>query len=1013
MTDFYEDRMRVFFETFTDHMTLAQKKIDGFYYKKCGYKSDNTLPEIDDSFRIFAEDERWAGKQDEHAWFYKKIEVPEEFQGKNVEIVISTDAYKKYSWDATNPQFIVYLDGVLVQGLDINHREIFLDNAKESYELYIYAYSGMNGDSYLDFEAEMKVYNEPARKLFYSLSVPFEITEYLNPDEKNYIDIRNHIINAINLIDMRVKGSVEFQNSVTAAQKYLDEEFFGKYCKAEDVNAICIGHTHIDVAWLWTLAQTREKVLRSFSTVVTLMRKYPEYKFMSSQAQLYKYLKEESPELYEEVKRLVKEGRWEVEGAMWVEADCNLSSGESLVRQVLYGKSFFKEEFGVDSKVLWLPDVFGYSAALPQILMKSGVDKFVTSKIGWNETNRMPYDTFWWKGIDGTDIFSYFMTAQDKIRGVPTTTNSTYNAKLNPNQLQGGYDRYQQKDINNDIMITFGFGDGGGGPIRKDLEYYDVLKKGLTGVPKAKMEFAGSMLERVKNRAEKNPKTPTWQGELYLEYHRGTYTSQAKNKRNNRKCEFLYEKAETLALESEILTGSEYPQKELHDGWETILLNQFHDIIPGSSIKEVYEVSSKQYEQLKLAGNEIVSKSYSGIIENINTDGGVIVFNPNSFEGNSTVKIDGETYTVSGIPAKGYKVIPMPTAKQSVSVTEDSIENGFFRLKFDQTGAITELYDKRNSREVLKKNGRGNVITAYEDLPRDYDNWEISNYYTDKSWEVDTLESMVPIFDKARAGLEIRKTFLSSTLVQKIWLYDDIDRIDFETYIDWKESHIILKTAFPIDVNSDKATYDIQFGSVERPTHYNTSWDSARFEVCAHKYADLSEYGYGVSLMNDCKYGHSIHDGVMSLTMLKSGTYPDPTADKCEHCFTYSLYPHADDYKSAGTIAKSYDLNNPMTAFKIGKHSGNLPEEYSFVSTENENVIIETVKKAENGEGIIVRMYESFNKRTNAVINLGFDFESVTLCDLLENDLKVIVHDGRSVPITLKPFEIVTIKIKQ
>ena len=1010
MTDFYEDRMRVFFDTFEQYMTASETHIDGFLYKECGYKSDNTLPEIDGSFREFGKNERWGGKQDEHAWFYKKLIIPEQYRGKNVELVISTDAYKQ-SWDAINPQFIVYLNGVLVQGLDMNHREVFLDNAEESYELYIYAYTGMNGDGWLDFDAKLVVYNEEARKLYYSLKVPFEVTEYLNPGEKTYIDIENHILNAINLLDLRVPGSVEFNNSVKAAQKYLDGEFFKK-CTPEDVNAICIGHTHIDVAWLWTLAQTREKVQRSFSTVLALMKKYPEYKFMSSQAQLYKYLKEECPELYAEVKEMVKAGRWEVEGAMWVEADCNLSSGESLVRQVLYGKNFFKKEFGVDSKVLWLPDVFGYSAALPQILMKSGVDKFVTSKIGWNETNRMPYDTFWWRGIDGTDIFSYFMTAQDKHRGVPTATNCTYNAKLNPSQLQGGYDRYQQKDINNDIMITFGFGDGGGGPVRKDLEYYDVLKKGISGVPKAKMEFAGSMLDRVKKRAEENPKTPTWQGELYLEYHRGTYTSQAKNKRNNRKCEFLYEKAETLAVMDEKLNGAKYPEKALHDGWETILLNQFHDIIPGSSIKEVYEVSSKQYEQLKLAGREVVSKAYNDIAQNIDTDGGVLVFNPNSFKGDGAVKIDGVTYCVHDIPAKGYKVIPMPEKKGKVRVCDNCVENDFFRLTVDENGTLSEIYDKRNMRDVLKKNARGNVITAYEDLPRDYDNWEISNYYTDKSWEVNDVKSVKPISDGARAGFEIEKAFLNSTVKQKIWLYDDIDRIDFETYIDWKESHILLKAAFPVDVNTDKATYDIQFGSVERPTHYNTSWDSARFEVCAHKYADISEYGYGVSLINDCKYGHAIHDGVMSLTLLKSGTYPDPTADKCEHFFTYSLYPHAGDYREAGTIKQAYDLNNPMTAITVGKHSGKLGDSYSFVSVRDENIVIETVKKAEDGDGIIVRMYESFNKRTNTVLKTGFDFKSVTLCDMLENDLKVISAKENSIPLTLKPFEIVTIKIR-
>lgn len=1008
MTDFYEDRMRAFFEIYQKAMVSCSAVVDGFMFKECDYKKDNILPEVDKSFKLFSANDRWGGKNDSHAWFYKNIIIPPKMIGKNVELTMSTQLD---GWDAVNPQFIVYVNGKLVQGLDTNHREIFLDKAQKSYEIYIYAYSGSNS-SLLDFNATLKTYNEAARKLYYSLVVPFEITQYLEPGEMDYIGIEKHIINAVNLIDMREPGSVDFDKSVKTAQSYLDNEFFGKFCREENINAICIGHTHIDVAWLWTLAQTREKVQRSFSTVLALMKKYPEYKFMSSQAQLYKYLKEEAPETYNEVKKMVALGRWEVEGAMWVEADCNLSSGESLVRQVLYGKAFFKEEFGIDSKVLWLPDVFGYSAALPQILQKSGVDKFVTSKIGWNETDRMPYDTFWWKGIDGTDIFTYFMTAQDKNRGEPVSTSCTYNAKLNPNQLQGGYDRYAQKDINNDILITFGFGDGGGGPTKKDLEYYDVLKKGLTAVPKAKMEFAGTMLERVKRRAEKNPKTPHWQGELYLEYHRGTYTSQAKNKRNNRKCEFLFEKAETLALTDEILNGSKYPARELHDGWETILLNQFHDIIPGSSIKEVYDVSSKQYEQIKLNGTEITEKAYESIISEISSDGGIVVFNPNSFEGNGNVEIDNKTYYVSAIPSKGYAVVNVPEIKGKVIVGDGFIENDFYKLVIDNKGTLTKIYDKRNNREILKKGARGNVLTAYEDLPRDYDNWEISNYYTDKSWEISNVKSVKPIKSGAKAGLEIKKSFQKSVLVQKIWLYDDVERIDFETYIDWKESHILVKAAFPVDVNTDKATYDIQFGNVERPTHMNTSWDAAKFEVCAHKFADLSEYDYGVSLLNDCKYGYAIHDGVMSLTLLKSGTYPDETADKCEHFFTYSLFPHSGDFKKAGTVKQAYDLNVPMTAFKIKKHNGKLPERYSLVKTDCDNVIIETVKKAENGEGIIVRMYESFNRRTDVQLDFGFNVNGVTLCDMLENDVKTIRSKNNQLKLSLKPFEIVTIKVK-
>lgn len=1008
-TDFYEDRLHVFLKALQDAACTQEIPLDGFLYKPCGYKSGNVLPTIDESFRPFGRFERWGGKTDAHAWFYKKLEIPQNMQGRNVELCIATQLN---DWDSINPQFIAYLDGKLVQGLDINHREVFLDNAKAEYDLYIYAYSGKY-DNHLEFNAALRVFDEDLRRLYYSLVVPYEITLILDPAGKDYIDIKKYLEHAVNLIDLRDPHSKECRASVRAAQAYLDEEFYGKFCKDNGVNALCIGHTHIDVAWLWTLAQTREKVLRSFSTVLALMKKYPEYKFMSSQAQLYKYLKEESPELYAEVREMVRQGRWEVEGAMWVEADCNLSSGESLVRQILYGKRFFKDEFGVDCKVLWLPDVFGYSAALPQILRKSGVESFVTSKIGWNETNQQPYDTFWWQGIDGTDIFAFFMTAQSRVRGKEPTRNVTYNAILNPAQLLGAYDRYQQKDISNEVMITFGHGDGGGGPTRKDLEYYKLLKKGLTAVPKAKMEFAGDMLRRVRTRALENPKTPRWQGELYLEYHRGTYTSQAKNKRYNRKSEFLMEKAETAALTDQILTNADYPAQQLHDAWETVLLNQFHDIIPGSSIHEVYEVSEQQYQEVLQTGNNIVTQATDSIAKNLATDGGILVYNPNSFEGSGTVEIDGMCVYVEGIPAKGYKVVTPQPAHSNVTVSETVLENDFFRIELDESGAFTRLYDKKNAREVLKNGECGNVLTAYEDYPRDYDNWEISNYYREKAWELSDRAEICCISDGARAGVEICKHFMHSVIKQKIWLYDDIARIDFDTDIDWKESHLILKTAFPVDINADKATYEIQFGTVERPTHSNTSWDTARFEVCAHKFADLSEYGYGVSLLNDCKYGYDIHDSVMRLTLLKCGTYPDPEADKCKHTFTYSLYPHAGDFRAAGTIQQAYLLNQPMTAYRVPKQNGALPDRFSLLSVDRRNIIIETVKKAEDSGAVIVRLYEAYNQRSTVTLTAGFDVQKASICDLLENEAESLTVEDNKITFPVKPFEIVTLKLER
>lgn len=1002
--DFIEDRINVFLEEFGKLVIKESIPVTDFLYKECEYKTGNDLPEIDGSFSPFTPYlNRWGGKKDKHAWFYNEIDVPE-YDGE-IQLAVASDA--RLGWCDVNPQFIAYVDGKLQQGIDKNHREVFLTSGK--HKVYLYAYSGSIYDEWVDFLTYLQFIDEKTKKLYYHIKVPFEILEYEDENTRNYFEIKKHLNNAVNFIDMREPYSDEYYDSLDKAIDYLEKEFYGKYCHEGETHAFCIGHTHIDVAWEWTLAQTREKILRSFSTVLTLMKKYPEYKFMSSQAQLYKYLKTDAPELYAEVKEMVKQGRWEVEGGMWVEADCNLCSGESLVRQFLYGKRFMKEEFGVDSKILWLPDVFGYSAALPQILQKSGIDKFVTSKIGWNEMNKMPYDTFMWHGIDDTPVFTHFMTAQDKVKGREPATNVTYNAKLNANQLRGAYDRYQQKDLYDDVLITFGFGDGGGGPYAKDLEYFNRLKHGIPGTSTPKMAFSGEFFDDIKSKTENNPKLPHWVGELYLEFHRGTYTSQAKNKRYNRKSEFMFQRAETLSLISEHLCGYKYRKEDMQKSWETILLNQFHDIIPGSSINEVYIDSHKQYEEIGEVGSSIIDGTTKVVAENVN--GEYVVFNPHSFVNSGAVEVDGKYYYVKDVPAKGYKAVTLIDEVSRVTATASLLENDFFRITLDGKGTFTSVFDKRNNREVLKKGTRGNVITAYEDYPREYDNWEMSSYYTEKSWEVDKVDKVETVNEGERAGIRITKKFKNSTIIQTIFLYNNIDKIDFETFIDWKESHIILKTLFPVDVNTSKATYDIQFGSVERPTHKNTSWDVARFEVCAHKYCDLSEFGYGVSLMNDCKYGHAVHNGVMSLTLLKSGTFPDPKADKCEHVFTYSLYPHSDDYRMAGTIKKAYDLNVPMLCVKGG--SGNLPTEYSLFEVDKDNVIFETAKKAEDDDTIVLRGCEYFNKRTVANVTFGFDVKKAYICDMLENVQTPLNVDGNSISVEFKPYEIITLKIEK
>ena len=574
--------------------------------------------------------------------------------------------------------------------------------------------------------------------------------------------------------------------------------------------------------------------------------------------------------------------------------------------------------------------------------------------------------------------------------------------------MMGTWARYHNKDINNEVLATCGYGDGGGGTTAEMIENGMRLEKGIPGGVSIRFDTAGAFLDKLAKKVKKT-QFPKWVGELYLEYHRGTYTSMAKNKRNNRKSEFLYQFAELASVTAGLLTDAEYPKEQLDSGWELILTNQFHDIIPGSSIKEVYEQSDKDYIQIMKTGEHILSTALTEISGAVKSGGGVFVYNPLSFENSGIVSVDGVKMYAEKIPPKGWKVLN-PIQTNNIKLSENAIENKFFRIKF-KDGNIISIYDKKNKREVIKKGHSANVLQAFEDYPGCFDAWDIQSYYKEKMWLVDDVTEMRTFEDGARAGMYIKRKFLNSVIEQHICLYDDIPRIDFDTHIDWKQDHVLLKALFPVDVHADKATYDIQFGTFERPTHKNTSWDSAKFEVCAHKYADISEDGYGVSLLNDCKYGYDISGNDMCITLLKSATFPNPDADKCEHDFVYSLYPHAGNHKDGGTVRQALSLNVPMTAVEINAKETGLPSQYSLVNIAAENVIIDTVKCAEDSDSIIVRMYETYNRRTKTNIAFGFEVQSCYISDLNENPIRELKIKNNSVELEIKPFEIVTLII--
>ncbi|SHJ86863.1 alpha-mannosidase [Anaerocolumna jejuensis DSM 15929] len=1028
---FLDKRIRVICDELKKLSVVQKVPVDDWKYKKGNYVYPRDAEEAKAEWEQFdCKTMHWYGP-DEHYWFRGEFTVPQSMEGKAVWMNVKTQIEE---WDdGKNPQFLLYVDNTATQGIDMNHRRVLLTKEAVSGKTYHLDLQSYTGTLHSEFNliVEMLEIDPRIEKLYYDISVPLSAFTRMEKDDKVRRDIEAVLNNCINLLDLRNPYSKEFYDSLGEADAYLEKALYEDMAGYEDVIATCIGHTHIDVAWWWTVEQTREKVGRSFATVLKLMEEYPNYKFMSSQPQLYYFLKERYPELYARLKERVKEGRWEPEGGMWVEADCNLTSGESLVRQFLHGKKFFKEEFGVDNRVLWLPDVFGYSGALPQIMKKSGIDYFMTTKLAWNQFNKIPNDTMYWKGIDGTQIFTHLITTL----GVGQSTEeffTTYNGMLHPDSIMGGWTRYQNKDINNDILISYGYGDGGGGPTREMLETSIRMEKGVRGIPKVRQEFAGTYFEELFNRVKDNKRLAVWEGEFYFEYHRGTYTSMARNKRSNRKSELMLMDLELLSVLS-LKNQVPYPAEELDAMWKKVLLNQFHDILPGSSIKEVYEVTKKEYAELA----EKAGAAIHNCLSELTGDGeGVTVYNTLGFLRDDIVNLgdinaealkdtegniypvqksaDGAVAYLKGIPSKGSKTFETVTGKEGDKpfyLKGNHLETPYYTIELDEQGLFTSIYDKENDREVLQDGQQGNLFRMYEDKPIYYDNWDIDIFYTEKFWDVTDIFRMEwTEIGEVRATLEIQRNISSSVIRQKIYFYAHSRRIEFNTYVDWKEHQHLLKVHFPVNIHSDEASFDIQFGNLTRKVHSNTSWDTARFESCGHKWIDLSEGHYGVSLLNDCKYGHSVKDGNMAITLIKSGIEPNPATDQEEHYFTYAIYPHAENWRAAGTVFEAAKLNQPAYAVK----GGNPGAAFSFVSVNKPNVMIETVKQAEDGAGVILRIYEYENALTKAHISLAMAPEIVSIeeCNLIEEVIEAVPKTEDGFDIEIKPYEIKTYKVK-
>jgi len=934
------------------------------------------------------------------AWFHFTGTVPKSGAGKRVVLLIDVNGEACVVDSEGNPALgLTNVSSLYDFSLGMPGKRVvpFKDPAEGGEQISIWADAGCN-DLFGELkengtlkEAQIAVMNPTLNQLFYDIEVLAELFKQLPQDSAR----AHQIINALYQASLVMKEYTE--DEATKAREILAPEL-AKRGGDPTLTISAVGHSHLDLAWLWPIRETIRKGARTFSTVFAMMDRYPDYIFGASQPQLYQWMKDYYPTIYSKIKEKVVEGRWDVQGAMWVESDTNIPSGESLVRQLLYGKRFFRNEFGIDVKYLWLPDVFGYSGAIPQLLKLAGVDYFMTQKLSWNTVNDHPHHTFRWRGIDGTEVIAHMLPEE------------TYNSPAAPRSLVKTEKNFQDKGLSDVCLMLFGIGDGGGGPGEEHLERL-AREKNLLGLPPVVQEPAEKFFEKI---APKASRYPVWVGELYLEKHQGTYTTQSRNKMWNRKMEFALREGEWLSVWAKESAGAEYPKPDFEEIWKETLLYQFHDILPGSSITRVYTESIARYEEMFKRTESLVKNAVKSLTAKVNTAGmsePVVVINPLSWQRDEFVKID-DTWVRAQVPSLGYAAFDVKKLSadyKQVTATAELLENDVLRVKFNSDGSISSVWDKVNGREALADGEPANRLAVYED---NGDGWDFSPEYDKKQPEYFKLESSKAFVDGPVGVVEQVYKYGNSTLTQRISLAAGSCRVDFSTHVDWQETHRMLRSSFPVNAISDFATCEIQFGNIRRPTHRNTSWDLAKYEICAHKWVDISDRGYGVAVLNTGKYGYKAIGHTIDINLLRSPTYPDPVADKAQHEFTYSLFPHVGDCVEGEVVREAYQLNVPLKVSRVESQSGTLPTAASFLSVDAPNVIIEAVKKAEDSNAVIVRLYEASGASGEANLTFGSPLKSVVKVNLMEESPEPVEHDSTTVSIKLRPFEVITLAVE-
>ena len=1026
-----------------DRLTGLRELPDGTWKMHAGDLAHGEAANLDESgWQTIAPQSK---APNDAVWFRQTYEVPSTLNGYDLTGARIWFQFHSYA-NGPMPE-ILYFNGRRVAMGDDLEPIVLFDSAKPGDKvtvavklLHTVDEKGFNGATLrIDFP-ESRPSPEDSRLEFLSAAL---LVPSLAPHDDGPMATLNGAIAAVDLKALDAKDQGAFDASLKAAHTRL-EALLPLMQKA---TYHLTGNSHIDAAWLWPWTETVDVVKRTFGTALQLMYEYPQYTYSQSAAAYNEWIAEKYPDMNAEIKKRIQEGRWEIVGGMWVEPDLNMPDGESLVRQILVGKRWFKQAYGVDVRIGWNPDSFGYTWQLPQIYKKSGIDYFVTQKMAWNDTNQMPFKFFWWESPDGSKVLAYF-------------PHDYANDNLNPVRLARDFTiAHNQATGLPGIMDLYGIGDHGGGPTRAILD--EGFHWAAPGHVTPKIEFGLAQPYFTSLEKEIAPDSPvwnyqsiakgytppppvpgkvnipTWKSEMYFEYHRGVMTTQANHKRNMRDSEEEVLNAEKWASLA-WLDGQKYPGAEITEDWKKVLFNQFHDLAAGSGIGVIYKDAQKDYDVVRYSTNEISSGALETVAEKINTAAGkkapngqsVVVFNPLGWKrsGEVDVKLDGTDVHVhvDDVPALGYKVVgvaPDSAANSArataAKVTETAggitLESKFVRVTVDKkTGCLTSLMETGSKFETLAQGACGNQLQFFKDTPKDYDAWNIDPGTLDKQIEVPANADSVELIgkDSTNPAVRVTRSWQSSKFVQTITLPHGTDQVDVDNEIDWHEAHVLLKAAFPLAASGPFATYEIPYGSIDRPTTRNNSWEKAQFEVPAMRWADLGDGKHGLSVINNTKYGYDAVGNLLRLTLLRSPKWPDPEADMGHHHFHYALYPHAGTWKDAMTVRHGYEYNYPLTAVVTTAHAGSLPVEHSFASVEPENVVLTAVKKAEDEKGLIFRAYEWAGKDATVEFHVPPGAKGATETNLMET------AEGSALPVTgdvvkapIHPYEILTIRV--